>query len=294
MSVLPSTRVDPARRRLQLQDSELSAVAGLWRRQGGENTDVPADVETRMRDAGLVDRDGGLHPLLADFAQCADAPMMTFTVEMLHEQGLSVAHVFVRDEDVWSSDPWPVREAVPEPLVAYERSELPFIIWTLTRLVGLRRVLPPEDAAAMTAPLATVQSVLASLLGAEDWDDVRTVATTYTSTAERRLPAADHRQWLAILATLRSSWRITCQWGPLSDEVPTASGLVVLDCGERGYWQRTEPAEPLDMEALDLSTTARLVPVSGGEVWRLVTDLLPSSEEMRAVRDLLAEAVADA
>lgn len=265
-----SALLDEVRGRLSLTASQLGALARAARTEPAQSAeDRRATAE--LQAAGILDDELRLHPLAAQLAEASSVPLIRMLVETSGPQGSSVAHVVVAGEAVWYSEPWPDSE--PDAAVTYHRAELPTIVWDLGRLVGLHRSRVPAEAVAVTTPPGMVDGVLElASFGPQDWDDVRTV--TLASNRERwpDLDPATHNRWLALVASLRSWWRITVSWG--SEGEGTGHWLSVLDCGPEGYWRWDPAPDPA-------SGRVTLRPVTGGQVWEAVGALLPSGEELR-------------
>ncbi|MBO0898903.1 hypothetical protein J1G43_02845 [Cellulomonas sp. zg-ZUI22] len=267
--------LDEARGRLRLTAHQLDALALTVRSAAPETADQRRALD-ELRSAGILDGQDRVHPLAAQFVLAMTAPLIRMLVETSGPQGTSAAHVAVAGEDVWYSEPWP--GSGPDDPVTYQRAELPTIVWDLGRLAGLHRSRVPAGATAVSAPAGLVDIVLEmASLGPAEWDDARTVALA-TTTTERwpDLDAQTRARWLAIVATLRSWWRVTVSWG--DEGAGTGRWLSVLDCGADGYWRWDHPEDRTD----DGVARVSLVPVSGGGLWEALQGLLPSSAELQA------------
>jgi len=174
--------------------------------------------------------------------------------------------------------------------VVFCKDELPQLLWIVARLVGFRRSAPPEVARPITARLDTVASLLAafSAEAGDGWDDVRTVAIAKLDEVFGALSPEQREMWIAVLATLEGTWRVTCAWGP---ETRHSRGLAVWDCGPGGFWVRTTPAEPLLPEQITPEAEATFVPISGGDVWKAFAELLPSKAELTEAAEVIARSV---
>lgn len=281
--------VDDARRRLLLAPRHVRALVLL-----ASGTDEPKvdDEEPaalgELRAAGLLRADGTAAPLVQDLLRCSAVPTLRLVVEVLGPQGATVADVVVSGEEVWLADAWPGEDLRAERV--HSRHELPTLMWDLTRMVGLRRRTPPPDARPVTADLLTVDRLLAALSTdpAPDWDDLKAFALARAATDLAHLPEPERTRWVAVLASLQASWRITAFWGDPDTEPDVVRGLAVLDCGGEGYWQRTTPPEPLRAEDLQPDTPVRYEPVTAGAVWEAVARTLPTTAELRAAADARA------
>jgi hypothetical protein len=280
---LPS--LDTLRRRISVTEADLEF---LRRHSNGETTPDadPAQAATlaSLTEAGLV-VDGGVHRLVADLAAAMTQPLLELWVEAMGRQGPTLSHIVVRgDEDLWYTDPWP--GAGDDAEVVFVKDELPQLLWVVARLAGFRRSTPPEKARPVTAPLGTVASLLAAFSAETGgaWDDVRTVAIAKLDEIFGELSPDQREMWIAVLATLEGTWRITCAWGP---ETQHARGLAVWDCGAGGFWRRTTPAEPLLPEDITPEVEATFVPISGGDLWKAFAELLPSKAELAEAAELI-------
>lgn len=274
--------LDTLRRRISVTEQQLELLR-LY--SNGELTEAQDDLSP-LRDAGLITADGTVHRLVADLAAAMTRPLLELWIETMSQHGPTVAHVVVRgDEDLWYTDPWP--GAVDDDEVVFVKDELPQLLWILARLVGFRRSTPPGAARPVTARLETVASLLAafSAEAGGGWDDVRTVAIAKLDGIFGTMSPEQREMWIAVLATLEGTWRITCAWGP---ETRHSRGLAVWDCGAGGFWVRTTPAEPLLPEQITPDAEATFVPTSGGDLWKAFAELLPSKAELTEAVELIA------
>lgn len=270
-------RLDAVRRRISLSDDEFETLRLV------HNGDPVADEARRaLLDAGIVSADGDLAPLVLDLVRTVSGPMIECAIETAGPQGPASALLAVREETVWYTDPWPQDDATS---VTYCQDELPQVLWILARLIGLRRREVPRVATPFTVPLRAIDAVVQTMALSDDaWEPARVVATAQL---ERffgdEIADEDRTMLMATLSFLESTARVTMVWGPQIDT--DARGLALWDCGPGGYWVREQPAEPLRSEDITPDTPAVFRPVSGGEVWRLLGSLLPSSADLRAVLD---------
>ena len=281
--------LDPLRRRISVSEADLEH---LRRHSNGETTpdDDPeqAAALAALTGAGLITTDGAVHRLVADLATAMSQPLLELWIETMSQRGPTVSHIVVRgDEDLWYTDPWPGAADTDE--VVFVKDELPQLLWIIARLVGFRRSTPPDPARPVTARLGTVASLLAafSAQAGESWDDVRTVAIARVDEIFGAMSPEQREMWIAVLATLEGTWRVTCAWGP---ETRHSRGLAVWDCGSGGFWVRTTPAEPLLAEDITPDAEATLVPTSGGDLWKAFAELLPSKAELGEAAELIARA----
>jgi hypothetical protein len=290
--------VDPLRRRISLTEEQLELLRLYSNGEIGRDADADqASVLGALIDAGLITKDGTVHRLVADLAGAMTQPVLELWIETMSQQGPAVSHIVVRgDEDLWYTDPWP--GAADSDEVVFVKDELPQLLWIVARLVGFRRSTPPEVARPVTARLSTVASLLAAFSaeaqprGSEAtdrrtegaWDDIRTVAIAKLDEIFGAMSAEQREMWIAVLATLEGTWRVTCAWGP---ETRHARGLAVWDCGAGGFWVRTTPVEPLLPEQITPDAEATFAPISGGDLWKSFAALLPSKAELTEAAELI-------
>jgi hypothetical protein len=213
--------LDTLRRRISLTEEHLELLRLYSNQEISEQTHGAA-LGTLTR-AGLITADGSVHRLVADLATAMSRPVLELWVETMSQRGPTVAHIVVRgDEDVWYTDPWP--GAADDDEVVFVKDELPQLLWIIARLVGFRRSTPPAEARPVTAQLGTVASLLAAFSaeaeprgsGATDrgtggnWDDVRTVAIARLDEIFGAMSPEQREMWIAVLATIEGTWRITC------------------------------------------------------------------------------------
>jgi hypothetical protein len=273
--------LDSLRRRISLTEAQLELLRLCSNGEISVESD-PAAIEPLI-EAGLITADGTAHRLVADLATAMSRPLLELWVETMSQHGPTVGHVVVRgDEDVWYTDPWPGAADGGE--VVFVKDELPQLLWILGRMVGFRRSTPSEAARPVTARLATVASLLAAFSAGGSWDDVRTVAIAQLDEIFGEMSPEQREMWIAVLATIQGTWRVTCAWGP---ETRHSRGLAVWDCGSGGFWVRTTPAEPLLPEHITPDAEATFVPTSGGDLWKALAELLPSRAELTEAVDLI-------
>lgn len=277
--------LDEARSRVRVSPVGLAVLGAVARGEPVVGEAAVAALEA-LQSAGILDDARRLHPVAADLAWASRVPLLRMLVETSCPQGVAAAHVIVAREAVWYSEPWP--GAGPDDVVTYQRAELSTIVWDLGRLVGLHRGGVPVDAVAVELPGSVVDSVLTlAESGPTDWDETRVVALTRGRELWPGLEEAALTRWLAVLASLRSWWRITVGWG---DGPAHGRWLSVLDCGPEGYWRWEVPGD-LTAEVPDADAEGggpavpgltRLVPVAAAQLWRQLQELLPSGDELKS------------
>jgi hypothetical protein len=279
--------LDTLRRRISVTEEQLEVLRLV---SNGELTHLSDATAPRVA-PGLITADGSVHRLVADLADAMSRPLLELWIETMSQAGPTVSHIVVRgDEDLWYTDPWP--SAADSDEVVFVKDELPQLLWIVARLVGFRRTTPPAAARPVTARLGTVASLLAAFSAEAGgaWDDVRTVAIAKLDELFGELSPDQREMWIAVLATLEGTWRITCAWGP---ETHHSRGLAVWDCGSGGFWVRTTPAEPLLAEQITPDAEATFVPLSGGDLWKAFAELLPSKAELAEATEVIARRAGD-
>jgi hypothetical protein len=273
--------LDTLRRRISVTEEQLEVLRLV---SNGELTHL-SDATAPLVAAGLINADGSVHRLVADLADAMTRPLLELWIETMSQGGPTVSHIVVRgDEDLWYTDPWP--GAADSDEVVFVKDELPQLLWIVARLVGFRRSTPPTAARPVTARLGTVASLLAAFSAEAGgaWDDVRTVAIAKLDELFGELSPEQREMWIAVLATLEGTWRVTCAWGP---ETHHSRGLAVWDCGSGGFWVRTTPAEPLLPEQITPDAEATFAPLSGGDLWKAFAEVLPSKAELTEVAEVI-------
>lgn len=273
-------RLDTVRHRIELSEHEFETLRLV---HNGEDAD--AATRRSLEEAGLVDPEGQISPLVLDLVQTVSEPMIECAVETAGPQGPQHAVLAVREETIWYTDPWP--QDGPDSPTVYSRDELPQLLWVLARLVGLRRHEVPRAAVPFTVPLRSIDAVVQTMsLSEGEWEPARTVATAQLDRFFGEIAESDRLMLMATLSHLESTARVTMVWGP--DVSTDARGVALWNCGDGGYWVRSAPAEPLTAQDITPDTLATFRPLSAGEVWRALADLLPSSAELRALVERLA------
>jgi len=280
--------LDTLRRRISISEAQLEVLRLV---SNGEIRDLPEATDPLV-DAGLMMPDGTVHRLVADLAEAMSRPVLELWIETMSEPGPTVSHLVVRgDEDLWYTDPWPGATETDE--VVFVKDELPQLLWIVARLVGFRRSTPPGTARPVTARLGTIASLLAAFSAETGgaWDDVRTVAIARLDELFGAMSPEQREMWIAVLATLEGTWRVTCAWGP---ETRHTRGLAVWDCGPGGFWARTTPVEPLLPDQITPDAEATFTPISGGDLWKAFAELLPSKAELTEAAELIGRGGGDA
>lgn len=266
--------LDPVRHRISVSADDLEVL-----RQASVGEDV-SDRQARVEaltGAGLISADGVVEPLVLDLARCMMQPLLQLWVEASGVRGVTVSHIVVAgDETVWFTDPWPGTENGE---LTYVQDEMPMLPWIVAGQVGFRRATPPEGVEPITMRLITMATLLSAFSGDQGvaWEDARTIFIAKSEEFLSDLPQRQQELAIAVLASLETTWRVTCAWGP---GVEHARGLAAWYCGDGAYWVRTDPPEPLLPEQVTEDAMATFTPMAGGQVWEQLIDLIPSKTEL--------------
>ena len=274
-------RLDPLRRTISVTEEQLELLRVVF----NEQIDGHWAGLAGLRDSGLITAEGSVHRLVGDLINAMRRPLLELWVERLCQSGATVSHVVVRnDGTLWFTDPRP--GGGPEDEVVFVKDELSQLLPILARLVGVRGSTPPDWAMPVAVNLTSVASVLAAFSAESEshgtarmsggrWDDVRTVAIARLEEFFGDMPADQRPTWVAVLATLENTCRVTCAWGP---ETRHSRGLTVWDCSPGWSWIGNSPAEPSPEHVDELHAT--FTPVNDDDLWGAFAGLLPSRAEL--------------
>ncbi|MFF5843215.1 hypothetical protein ACFY74_17270 [Streptomyces massasporeus] len=267
---------DSTRGRFRLAESHL-AVLG-HRLEGEEVPPEFEEAERELCEAGLTDQAGNLDFALTPLVSTLRTPTVVLHVEALGEYGTLHHGVTIGDGYVYSHESWP-GSAESE----YVRLEPSMLVWALARMVNLQgeeteEVATPEVDATMAvldAGLATLDS-LRGLTAEEGIDRIGEALKSAGLTRKSQLSTL-----AKLIAGMRCSWRMTAAWQGRDEGTPAMQvrGFAVWDCGPLGYWHRELPAEPVLPGQVDDTARLKLVRVEAKDVWQMITDLLPGTDE---------------
>lgn len=261
--------LDPARRRLRLSDSHISALGLLV--EGEQLPEELFGARSELREAGIVDThdkiSADLYPLVATLMD----PRVIVQVEVSGPQGVARSGAVIGDDFIFTHENWP-GDAESE----YVPTEPEMLVWALARMVDLHRDFADEFKG---------DEVIASTMGAFD-DVVAHMEAGQFEELGAVAEAADAPVRLAeVLSQLNCMWRMTVAWkGREAQKTPgnglTVSALAVWDCGIEGYWLRELPAEPVIQGQVDKSSELRVRRTTAKELWQVITDLLPDGTQL--------------
>lgn len=270
---------DSSRARFRLADRHVAVFAHLL--DGETPPEELGDSLVELQRIGLVGEEGELVPLLRDLLGALAAPMVIVQVEVTGEHGPVNHGVVVGQKAVISHDGWPGEEE--SEYVSIEPSTL---VWELARKVNLHRGEKPEDG----APEVRIETTMAALdaafvaleePGADD-EATRELVRKALVQADAGLVDSALGQFLDLVVSLNSTWRMTTAWDGRHDGKPSTMvrALAVWDCGPLGYWIRKQPEEPIMPGQVGPASPLVLVRSNASEVWEKITDLLPDREEL--------------
>ncbi|MEU6407502.1 hypothetical protein [Microbispora sp. NPDC046933] len=166
----------------------------------------------------------------------------------------------------------------------YVRTDLSTLVWSLARAVGLRaRDAKPPAAAVITTTIGVMDAGFVALAEA-DTDDVEEAAERLRAVlaAEGGLADPELTVFTHLLLQLNGNWRMTVAWNNREGRGTDIRGITVLDCGPLGYWLRERPVEPILPGTVTPDSELRLVFTEVPRVWELITELLPSVDQLPA------------
>ncbi|MFF7450626.1 MULTISPECIES: hypothetical protein [unclassified Streptomyces] len=272
---------DSTRGRFRLAENHLAVLR--HRTDGEEVPPELAEADRELREAGLTDEAGNLELALAPLVSTLREPAVVLHVEALGAQGTLHHGVTIGDGYVYSHESWPGSTESE-----YVRLEPTTLVWALARMVNLQgedtvQVATPEVETTMAVLDAGLDALdgLAGLSAEEGIDRIAEVLKGAGLTRRSQVSTLAR-----LLAGMRSSWRMTAAWQGHDEGTPALQvrGIAVWDCGPLGYWRRELPAEPILPGQVDGTTALKLVRSDAKEIWRLITDLLPGSEEFATTR----------
>ena len=268
---------DSARGRFRLGPAHLGVLGCLY-----EGRAVTADLVTarnELRAARLINDDDAVVPELADLTNALAEPIVLVQIEMTGAQGVTNHGAVVGNEACYMYEGWP---GEPEP--EYVPTELSTLVWSLARAVGLReRDAKPPAAPIITTTIGVMDAGFVALAEADTDDVEETVARLRAAlAAEGGLADPELTVFTHLLLQLNGNWRMTAAWNNREGRGTDIRGITVLDCGPLGYWLRERPAEPVMPGTVTPDSELRLVFTQTPRVWELITELLPSLDQLAA------------
>ncbi|MEU8172998.1 hypothetical protein AB0C14_08980 [Microbispora hainanensis] len=268
---------DSARGRFRLGPDHLGVLGCLY--EGRAVTADLVNARDELRAASLINDDDAVIPELADLTNALAEPIVLVQIEITGGQGLTNHGAVIGNEACYVYEGWP-GESESE----YVRTDLSTLVWSLARAVGLR----DRDAKPPAAPIITttigVMDVGFVALAEADTDDVEETAERLRAAlaAEGGLADPELTVFTHLLLQLNGNWRMTAAWNNREGKGTDIRGITVLDCGPLGYWLRERPAEPIVPGTVTADSELRLVFTETPRVWELITELLPSLDQLSA------------
>ncbi|MFE0672604.1 hypothetical protein [Streptomyces sp. NPDC058867] len=273
---------DSSRARFRLADRHIAVFAHLL--DGETPPEELWESLVELQGIGLVGEEGELAPLLRDLLGALADAVVIIQVEVTGEHGPVSHGVVVGQEAVISHDGWPGEEESE-----YVSIEPNTLVWELARKVNLHRGEKPEEGEPDVRIETTMAALDAAFVALEEpgADDDATRETVHKAVTEADSDLKDPAlgQFLDLVVSLNSTWRITAGWDGRHDGEPAAMvrALAVWDCGPLGYCIREQPEEPIMPGQVAPNSALVLVKSNAAEVWRKITDLLPDKEELGGV-----------
>ncbi|ANB07871.1 hypothetical protein SAM40697_3913 [Streptomyces ambofaciens] len=267
---------DSSRGRFKLADRHIAVFAHLLDKEV-----PPAELHhslTELQQAGLVGPEGELSPLLRELLTALARPVVLIQAEVTGQHGLLNHGLVVGQDAVFSHDAWPGEEESE-----YVPIEPQTLVWEMARKVKLRRATPGDPDTAEVSGIQTTMGVLDEIFTAVESgpDDVAAAKATALDalSATPRLSEPERSQLVELVLSMDSSWRITAAWEG-EQGAQSMRSIAVWDCGHHGYWLRTQPEEPVAEGQVGPHSTLTVVRSSAGEIWDMLADLLPDTEDL--------------
>ncbi|MEV8630172.1 hypothetical protein AB0395_00805 [Streptosporangium sp. NPDC051023] len=266
---------DSARDRFRIGPAHLGVLGCLY---GGEDvTDDLVPARDELRAAGLASDDDAVIPELADLVAALADPVVLVQIEITGGEGVTDHGAVVGNDACYVYETWP-GEVESE----YVRTDLPLLVWSLARVVGLRdRGAKPPTAPVVTTRIGVMDAGFEALadMDALSVDDAAERLRALLS-GEGGLSDPELTVFTHLLLQLNGNWRMTVAWNNREGRGTDIRGITVLDCGPLGYWLRERPAEPIMPGTVTSDDELRLIFTDVRRVWELITELIPSVEEL--------------
>lgn len=268
---------DSSRGRFKLADRHIAVFAHLLDKEA-----PPAELQYslgELQQIGLVGPEGELNPLLRELLTAIAQPVVMINTEVTGQHGPLNHGVIVGQDTVFSHDGWPGEEESE-----YVPIEPQTLVWELARQVRLQRVELGDSEIAGVSEITTTMGALDAVFAAleknsGDVDALKGEALSVLGDASG-LAEPELSAFAELVMSLNSTWRITTAW----DGKPGADSMrsiAVWDCARHGYWERVEPAEPIQEGQVGPDSTLRIVRTSAGDIWDRIADLLPDKADLR-------------
>ncbi|MFG2722961.1 hypothetical protein ACGFW5_32370 [Streptomyces sp. NPDC048416] len=268
---------DSSRARFRLADRHIAVFAHLL--DGETPPDELWESLLELQRIGMVGKEGELAPLLRDLLGALADPVVVIQVEITGEHGPINHGVVVGRDAVISHDGWPGEEEAE--YVSIEPSTL---VWELARKVNLHRGEPKDTP--VTARIETSMGALDAAFAALEeaaGDEGAARVRAHAALAETSgLDSTELDQFLELVVSLNSTWRITTAWDGKHEGERSAMirSLAVWDCGPHGYWVREQPEEPILPGQVTPDSPLVVAWTTPGTIWERVADLLPDEEDL--------------
>ncbi|MEU7936381.1 hypothetical protein [Microbispora bryophytorum] len=268
---------DSARDRFRLGPAHLGVLGCFY-----EGRPVSADLinaRDELQAAGLINGDDAVIPELAGLADALAEPVVLVHIEITGGEGISNHGAVIGNDACYVYEGWP-----GEPESEYVRTDLSTLVWSLARAVGLRQSDAKPPAATIITTTVGVMDAGFVALAEADTDDVEESVERLRAAlaAEGGLADPELTVFTHLLLQLNGNWRMTAAWNNREGRGTDIRGITVLDCGPLGYWLRERPAEPIVPGAVTPDSELRLVFTETPRVWGLITELLPSLDQLPA------------
>ncbi|MEU8274209.1 hypothetical protein ACFYOK_05915 [Microbispora bryophytorum] len=236
-------------------------------------------ARNELRAAGLISDDDAVVPELADLADALAEPVVFVGIEMTGGQGVTNHGAVIGNDACHVYEGWP-----GETESEYVRTDLSTLVWSLARAVGLRESDAKPPASTIITTTVGVMDAGFVALAEADTDDVEETVERLRAVlaAEGGLADPELTVFTHLLLQLNGNWRMTAAWNNREGRGTDIRGITVLDCGPLGYWLRERPAEPIAPGAVTPDSELRLVFTETPRVWGLITELLPSLDQLPA------------
>ncbi|TQS23920.1 hypothetical protein [Microbispora hainanensis] len=236
-------------------------------------------ARNELRAVGLINNGDAVVPELADLTNALAEPIVLVQIEITGAQGVTNHGAVIGNDACYVYEGWP-----GEPESEYVRTDLSTLVWSLARAVGLRdRDAKPPAATSITTTVGVMDAGFVALAEA-DIDDVEETVERLRAAlaAEGALADPELMVLTHLLLQLNGNWRMTAAWNNREGRGTDIRGITVLDCGPLGYWLRERPAEPIMPGTVTPDSELRLVFTETPRVWELITELLPSLDQLPA------------
>ncbi|MEW2266361.1 hypothetical protein ACGF5T_00100 [Streptomyces sp. NPDC047853] len=269
---------DSSRGRFKFADRHIAVFAHLLDKEV-----PPAELHhslTELQRAGLVGPEGELAPILRELLTTLARPVVLIQAEVTGRHGLLTHGLVVGRNSVFSHDAWPGEEESE-----YVPIEPQTLVWEMARKVKLRRVALDDSDTTTVSEIKTTMGVLDEMFKAVEGtsDDPATAKAIALEALSAPAVLAEPQlsDLVDLVLSMDSSWSVTAAWEDKRGGQALRS-ITVWDCGRHGYWLRTRPQEPTEDGQVGPESILTVVRSSVGEIWDMLTDLLPDSAELAA------------